>query len=100
MLSLAVYVPFLGLLGVGWRSVQLITGERREGEFGVYMDFFGEKLPSIPGEVGPLMLMSSLGYVARQHPQNDDVIWLLRLCFSIVPAMTLALGIPVLLYVY
>jgi hypothetical protein len=45
----------------------------------VYIDFFGEKLPSIPGEVIPLMLMSSMGYVANQHPQNPDVVWLLRL---------------------
>ena len=30
---------------------QLLTGERREAEFGVYIDFFGEKLPSIPGRL-------------------------------------------------
>lgn len=79
---------------------ELITGERREGEFGVYIDFFGEKLPSIPGEVIPLMLMSSMGYVANLHPQNDSVVWLLRLCFSIIPAVTGLAAIPVLLYLY
>jgi GPH family glycoside/pentoside/hexuronide:cation symporter len=79
---------------------ELITGERREGEFGVYIDFFGEKLPSIPGEVIPLMLMSSMGYVANTHPQNDSVIWLLRLCFSIIPAITGLVAIPILLYMY
>ena len=79
---------------------QLLTGERREAEFGVYIDFFGEKLPSIPGEVVPLMLMSSLGYVANQHPQNEDVVWLLRLCFSIIPALTGLLSLPILLWWY
>ena len=79
---------------------ELITGERREGEFGVYIDFFGEKLPSIPGEVIPLMLMSSMGYVANLHPQNESVVWLLRLCFSIIPAVTGLAAIPVLLYMY
>jgi GPH family glycoside/pentoside/hexuronide:cation symporter len=79
---------------------ELITGERREGEFGVYIDFFGEKLPSIPGEVIPLMLMGSMGYVSNMHPQNDNVIWLLRLCFSIIPAVTGLIAIPVLVYLY
>lgn len=79
---------------------QLLTGERREAEFGVYIDFFGEKLPSIPSEVVPLMLMSSLGYVANQHPQNADVVWLLRLCFSIIPALTGLLSLPILLWWY
>ena len=78
----------------------LVTGEKREGQFGVYIDFFGEKLPSIPGEVIPLMLMGSMGYVANQHPQNDEVIWVLRLCFSIVPALTGLLALPVLLCLY
>ena len=27
---------------------ELITGERREGEFGVYIDFFGEKVSRSP----------------------------------------------------
>ena len=79
---------------------QLLTGEKREGQFGVYIDFFGEKLPSIPGEVIPLMLMSSMGYVANQHPMNPDVIMLLRLCFSIIPAITAVLAIPILVYLY
>jgi hypothetical protein len=51
-------------------------------------------------QVVPLMLMSSLGYVANQHPQNSDVVWLLRLCFSIIPAVTTLISIPVLVCLY
>ena len=41
------------------------------------------------------MLMSSLGYVPNR-PQNPEVVWLLRLCFSIIPAAFSLLGLPVL----
>ena len=94
---MCVYAPGTILADI-YEYDELITGERREGEFGVYIDFFGEKvslpaslslslslsflkgalllhqLPSIPGEVIPLMLMSSMGYVANTHPQNESVV--------------------------
>jgi GPH family glycoside/pentoside/hexuronide:cation symporter len=87
------------LLADSYQYDELLTGERREGEFGVFIDFLGEKLPAIPGEVIPLMLMSSLGYVANQR-QNSDVVWLLRLCFSIIPAAFSLLALPALLFLY
>eukprot|EP01047_Picozoa_sp_COSAG01_P017294 COSAG01_NODE_912_length_12786_cov_11.125621_8_plen_121_part_00 len=46
---------------------ELVTGERREGEFGVYIDFFGEKLPSIPGEVRGMTSSSMLATLVVPH---------------------------------
>eukprot|EP01052_Picozoa_sp_SAG31_P045329 SAG31_NODE_8230_length_1493_cov_1.398135_2_plen_223_part_01 len=69
------------LLADAYQHDELVTGDRREASFGVFIDFLGEKMPATFGEVIPLMMMSALGYVANA-PQNSGVVWLLRLCFS------------------
>ena len=44
---------------------------------------FAPKLAEIPGSVLPLLLLSRLGYVPNIDKQNDEVLWVIRLSFSV-----------------
>lgn len=75
---------------------ELITGQRREGQYSIFIDFI-PKLAEIPSTVVPLLVMATLGYEPNLVPQNDDVYWTILLCFSVAPAFFSLLGALVLL---
>lgn len=41
----------------------------------------------------PLLLLSRLGYVANVAQQNDGVVWVIRLCFSVRASAPQASGL-------
>eukprot|EP00750_Incisomonas_marina_P005029 INCI1358.1.p1 GENE.INCI1358.1~~INCI1358.1.p1 ORF type:complete len:523 (+),score=98.68 INCI1358.1:364-1932(+) len=76
---------------------ELISGQRREGQFSIFGDFI-PKMVEVPSTIVPLLAMAAYGYQPGVV-QNQEVVWTLRLCFSIVPGFFVFLGaLALLLY--
>jgi GPH family glycoside/pentoside/hexuronide:cation symporter len=67
---------------------ELHTGQRREAQYTSLWAIL-PKFVQIPAAAVPIALLGSLGYVPNQ-PQNETVIWTLRLLMAIVPAASFA----------
>jgi len=108
-LTISIFIAVLWGIGLGgafhlYRSMladvidydELLSGQRREGQFGVFGDFI-PKMVEVPSTVVPLIVMAAYGYQPNVELQNEEVVWTLRLCFSIVPGFFIFLGAVALL---
>jgi len=69
---------------------EFLSGKRREGLYMMTLEFL-PKFLEVPAEALPFLLMAYLGYRRPNEDGTDPgqpiaVSWLLRLCFSVVPA--------------
>ncbi len=74
---------------------QLITGERHEGVYYGMWQFLG-KFTGALGVAISGWALKGFGYVANQAQQTDQALLGIRLFFSIVPAITLLVSLPIL----
>mmetsp|Transcript_107273 Transcript_107273/g.218898 ORF Transcript_107273/g.218898 Transcript_107273/m.218898 type:complete len:744 (+) Transcript_107273:143-2374(+) len=75
---------------------EFVTGRRREGQYLMATEFL-PKFLEVPGEALPFLLMAAFGYLrpvddGPEPQQPDAVVWLLRLCFSLVPSLFIFVG--------
>jgi hypothetical protein len=81
---------------------QFLSGKRREAQYMMTLTFL-PKFLEVPAEALPFLLMAYLGY---KRPEDDGVlpvqpagvVWLVRLCVSVVPAAFIIAGALVLRY--
>eukprot|EP00404_Azadinium_spinosum_P007488 CAMPEP_0180434964 /NCGR_PEP_ID=MMETSP1036_2-20121128/10228_1 /TAXON_ID=632150 /ORGANISM="Azadinium spinosum, Strain 3D9" /LENGTH=374 /DNA_ID=CAMNT_0022440857 /DNA_START=327 /DNA_END=1452 /DNA_ORIENTATION=- len=75
---------------------EFLTGRRREAQYMMAVAFL-PKFLEVPSEAIPLLLLANFGY-KRPLPDGPDpeqpveVVWLLRLTFSVIPALFIACG--------
>lgn len=79
---------------------EFLTGKRRESQYMMTVSFL-PKFLEVPAEALPFLLLAYFGYKRPSEEdaaplQPDAVVWLLRLCFSIVPALFILAGAMVL----
>merc|ERR1712062_157515 len=79
---------------------EFLSGKRREGLYMMTLEFL-PKFLEVPSEVVPILLMAYLGYRrpnadGTDPGQPDEIVWLLRICFSVMPAISMFFGAVVL----
>eukprot|EP00930_Biecheleria_cincta_P083323 TRINITY_DN72915_c0_g1_i1.p1 TRINITY_DN72915_c0_g1~~TRINITY_DN72915_c0_g1_i1.p1 ORF type:complete len:800 (-),score=114.17 TRINITY_DN72915_c0_g1_i1:250-2649(-) len=65
---------------------EFLTGQRREAQISFITPFFS-KLAGLPTRVLPLIAINAFGYDPLAHHQRMEVIWTVRLCKSVFPAL-------------
>lgn len=76
---------------------ELVTGRRREGQFTMARDLV-PKICEIPADALPFLLMSYFQYNPDLAEQPEEVQWIIRGSFSIVPGLAGLLGTVVLFW--
>ena len=71
---------------------EFLTGERNEAQYLMFLDFI-PKFVSVPSQCIPFLAMAYAGYNPGLPTDDIDnrqpagVVWTLKLCFSVIPAM-------------
>jgi Na+/melibiose symporter-like transporter len=80
---------------------EFLTGKRREAQYVMTIEFL-PKFFEVPSEALPILLMAYFGYVRPNNgvlpSQPEAVVWLIRLCVSLVPALFVLAGSAVLCF--
>jgi GPH family glycoside/pentoside/hexuronide:cation symporter len=71
---------------------ELHSGKRREAQFSSLWSII-PKFALIPGAALPLAVLGAAGYVPNQQNQTPEVIFTLRVLFSLVPAVLNTIGL-------